>query len=156
MGGDVGGEGRQPPGQDPAQLDQGSRGGLGRLPLLGHPEPDDQGDHLVVVEHHRRHPGAHRQPVVAPGPRPAHHLVTEFGKSPQVAAQGARADAGALGEFGRRPGGPGLEQGQQEQGAGGDIVIHDSTKDARRCGRNAGHIRRWSRVSRSRVRAATS
>ena len=92
------------------------------MPLMpGHrAQPDGDGDRLFVVEEQRRQlrPGA--EPVVAG--RAAHriHRVVEAAQPLDVGADGARADAEPVGEFGRRPGRTHLQQPQDaEQSRGG-------------------------------------
>ena len=76
---------------------------IGQRQLRGHPQPDGDGQGLVVLEQQRRQRSAGREPVPARRPLCRVDLVAQMAQPLDVAPDGPSRDAQPLGEF---PAGP--------------------------------------------------
>jgi hypothetical protein len=110
----------QPRRQDLLQLGQGPQRDLldaGHCGARGHPQPDRDGDGLVVVEQQRRERGTRAQPVAASDARPGVHRISEGAQPLHIVADGPGRHPESLGELGPRPVPSCLQQREQAEQA---------------------------------------
>jgi hypothetical protein len=109
--------------QNLLELDEGADGGLldaGHRCPGGGPQPDRDGDRLVLVEQQRRHRRAGAQPVAAGRPGQRLDRVAERAQALDVAPDRATGDIKPRRQLRTRPVATSLKQRQEvEQPAGG-------------------------------------